>query len=160
MAQETSRTKSVLAVLMGLLALGLSIAMVVTALRTVLWRSTTGTVLSGKIQSTVSGRINLHKPIIQYEYVVAGKKYIGSRYTLVPMDDEGTEEWARGILATHPAGSKCRVFYRPGHPDASVLRRTPRASFYFLTAFFGLVLGLGSVLGGISLHREGRKTPA
>ena len=150
-----------------MIVLGLAISilsgwMIFTAMRTISWRSTTGTILSGRIDSTVSGAINVYEPVLEYRYIVDGQVQTDNRYTLVPTDEDGTKEWARAILAAHPVGSTCRVWYNPRNPKQSVLRRGPRGGFYFITIFFLimiLLIGLPFVLFDVRFVRRNEVTP-
>ena len=98
-------------------------------------RQTTGRVLNASIarrEVTVTrtvpkgrlirqSRTVVFRPVIQYEYLVAGQQYVGQQYDIA--QTEGSEHWARKILAEFPVGSEVPVFYDPRKPDSAALTK-------------------------------------
>jgi hypothetical protein len=116
------------------------------SLRSLAFRPVDGTVLAKRIDSVVSGNVNLHTPVIEYSYVVAGVQYRNSVYNLA--DEDGTEEWAASILRNYRVGAACTVYYDPSNPQFSALSvgATTKAVWIMILASilgtFGLAKGI------------------
>jgi len=87
--------------------------------------STEGKVLQVDIRHEVGGKKNLHYPEIAYEYSVEGMTYHGDVYSLIPLDDSGTEQWANDVVEQYSVGDACVVYYRKNNPHQSALTRSP-----------------------------------
>jgi hypothetical protein len=111
-----------------------------------------GSVVSKRIvQAGV--RQTLFKPVIEYTYVVDGVTY--RNQTFSPLQDEGTEEWARSVLQDYRVNAPCTVYIASGNPRTSVLSSRPSAESTW-RMMGGLVLGLiGTVYGWIVFAYEG-----
>src|SRR3569623_855764 len=68
-----------------------------------------GRVIASKFQR--AGKGHLHRPVIEYAYVVDGKTYENDAYGVGPLNDEGAEAWAFAIFQRHPVGARCTVYY-------------------------------------------------
>jgi hypothetical protein len=151
--RQPTRFKGILAAIAGGALLAISAGMAFQSLRVTGFHTVQGTVLSSKLHSVVTGRINLHKPVIEYSYVVQGKPYRNNVFS--PVDEDGTEEWARSILCDYPVGAGCEVYYDPADPQTSTLsvRPTTRAMWLMIGSAF---LGLVHLAGGILVVRAAR----
>lgn len=80
------------------------------------WPRAPGTVSAARV---VRSRNN-HWPLIQYEYLVAGRTHHGSRYGFVQAD-YGKDQ-AEAIVRAHPPGTMIEARYDPAKPSFAVLR--------------------------------------
>lgn len=143
--RKPTRFKGIVVALAGGVLLVVAAVMTIQSLRPVWFHSVQGTVISKKLHSVVTGRINLHKHVIDYSYVVGGIPYRNNVFTLV--EDDGTEDWARSILRDFRVGAPCTVYYDPLNPETSALSTRPNSRaiwLIILSAFLGVV----SVVGG------------
>src|SRR5436305_10697375 len=95
------------------------------------WPMAEGRVLSAKVeqyrQSVSRGtggardRMTLYRPVLLYEYEVAGKRFRGSRVAQSPGLDRGVPEFAEKVVERYRSGSAVAVRYNPRRPDESVL---------------------------------------
>lgn len=105
------------------------------------WPATEGRLLISRVER----RPDYMVPNLTYEYVVAGERYLGHRfsfkdtYILLPM----------GFETAYPEGETARVFFWPDHPEVSVLERGYSVK-YLAIGTAGLLLFLGSL--GIYLY--------
>ena len=123
------------------------------------WPVAKGRVLSAKVekyrQSVSRGtggprdRMTLYRPVLLYEYEVAGKRFRGSRIAQSPGLDRGVPEFAEKVVDRYPGGSAVAVRYNPRRPDESVLEpRVPRSWI------FGAAIGVALlVLAAYTYHR-------
>jgi hypothetical protein len=145
-SKRPTRFKGIVAAIAGGGLLIIAAVMAVEILRAVWFRSVQGTVVSTKLESVVSGRINLHKPVIEYSYVVGGTPYQNNTFTLV--DDDGTDQWARSVLEDYTVGATCTVYYNPFNPQTSALSTRPTSRALWLMIGFTF-LGVVHLVGGI-----------
>src|SRR5437588_11287591 len=108
----------VVALVIGGFGLAL-LAIVVSSLREAAamkrWPVAEGRVLSAKVEtyreSVCRGtggprdRMMLYRPVLLYEYEVAGKSFRGSRIAQSPGLDRGVPEFAQKVLERYPGGS-------------------------------------------------------
>ncbi|NQU22594.1 MAG: DUF3592 domain-containing protein [Candidatus Nealsonbacteria bacterium] len=128
----------------------------VTALRTSGFATVKGVVISSHVKSTEVGAINLHDPVIEYAYVVQGRRYRNNVY--VPTDSSGKRKWATTVVAQYPPKSPCTVYYDPAEPQNSVLS-TKLTSGAIWTIALCVPLGLLFFLNGVfvlMIHRRNR----
>jgi uncharacterized protein DUF3592 len=113
------------------------------------WPVAQGRVLSAKVEEyreSVSrgtggprDRMTLYRPVLLYEYEVAGKRFRGRRITQSPGLNRGVPEFAEKVVARYPGGSAVTVRYNPKRPDESVLEpRLPGS--WILGAAIGVAL--------------------
>ena len=105
------------------------------------WPVAEGRVLSAKVekyrQSVSRGtggardRMTLYRPVLLYEYEVAGKRFRGSRVAQSPGLDRGVPEFAQKLVDRYPVGSAVTVLYNPKRPDESVLEPRVPGSWIF-----------------------------
>lgn len=105
------------------------------------WPIAQGRVLSAKVEeyresiSRGTGgprdRMTLYRPVLLYEYEVAGKRFRGSRITQSPGLNRGVPEFAEKLVERYPSGSAVMVRYNPKRPDESVLEPRVPASWIF-----------------------------
>ena len=113
------------------------------------WPVAQGRVLSAKVEEyreSVSrgtggprDRMTLYRPVLLYEYEVAGKRFRGSRIAQSPGLDCGVPEFAQKVIGRYPVGTAVAVRYNPKRPDESVLEpRVPGS--WILAAAVGIAL--------------------
>lgn len=154
----------VVALVMG--GFGLAIlAIVVSSLREAAamkrWPVAQGRVLSAKVeeyrQSTSRGtggardRMTLYRPVLLYEYDVAGKRFRGSRIAQSPGLDRGVPEFAQKVVERYPVGSVVAVRYSPKRPDESVLE--PRVPGSWM---FGAAIGVALLVLAAYVYYRGK----
>src|SRR5947207_14755424 len=66
-------------------------------------------------------RMTLYRPVLLYEYEVAGKRFRGSRIAQSPGLDRGVPEFAEKVVQCYPDGSAVAVRYNPEQPEVWVL---------------------------------------
>ncbi len=137
-------------------AIGLIIlAIVVSALREApamkRWPVANGRVLSSKVEEyrdsagggDYSGnrvRMTLYRPVVLYEYKIAGKRFQGNRITQSPGLNRGVPDFAEKIVQRYARGSELEVRYNPKRPEESVLEpRLPASWILALLIAIGLL---------------------
>ena len=137
-------------------AIGLIIlAIVVSALREAAamkrWPVANGRVLSSKVEEyrdsagggDYSGnrvRMTLYRPVVLYEYKIAGKRFQGNRITQSPGLNRGVPDFAEKIVQRYARGSELEVRYNPKRPEESVLEpRLPASWILALLIAIGLL---------------------
>lgn len=148
--KQPTRFKGMVAALAGGVLLVVGAVMAIQSLRAVWFHSVQGTVISKKLHSIVTGAINLHKPVIEYSYVVGGIPYRNDVFNLV--DDDGTEDWARSVLRDFRVGAPCTVYYDPSNPQTSALSTRPNSGAIWLM-ILSTLLGVVHLVGGIMAVR-------
>jgi len=125
------------------------------------WPVAGGRVLSAKVEEyreSVSrgtggphDRMTLYRPVLLYEYEVAGQRFRGSRITQSPGLDRGVPEFAQKVIDRYPVGSAVAVRYNPRRPDESVLEaRVPNSWM------FGAAVGVALLLLAVHTYFRGR----
>ena len=61
--------------------------------------------------------MTLYRPVLLYEYEVAGKRFRGSRIAQSPGLNRGVPEFAEKVVDRYPGGSAVAVRYNPKRPD-------------------------------------------
>lgn len=153
-----------LALVMG--GFGLAVlAIVVSSLREAAamkrWPVAQGRVLSAKVekyrQSISRGtggardRMTLYRPVLLYEYEVAGKTFRGIRLSQSPGLDRGVPEFAEKVVERYRSGSAVAVRYNPKRPDESVLE--PRVSGSWI---FGAAIGVSLLVLAAYIYHTGK----
>ena len=125
------------------------------------WPVAEGRVLSAKVekyrQSVSRGtggprdRMTLYRPVLVYEYEVAGKCFRGSRIAQSPGLDRGVPEFAEKVVERYPGGSAVAVRYNPRRPDESVLE--PRVPGSWI---FGAAVGVALLVLAAYTYYRGR----
>jgi hypothetical protein len=86
------------------------------------WPSANGEVLESRIVGVGGGRGESGvRADIRYLYQVDGVQYRGSRVTYQRRRGDLAEEYAQAVMERYPVGGPVRVYYRPNHPNTSVL---------------------------------------
>jgi hypothetical protein len=124
------------------------------------WPVAEGRVLSAKVeeyrQSVSRGtggardRMTLYRPVLVYEYEVAGKRFRGSRIAQSPGLNRGVPEFAQEVVNRYPAGGAVTVRYNPRRPDESVLE--PRVPGSWI---FGAAVGVALLVLAAYVHHGG-----
>ena len=125
------------------------------------WPVAQGRVLSAKVEKyreSVSrgtggprDRMTLYRPVLLYEYEVAGKRFRGSRIAQSPGLDRGVPEFAEKVVDRYPVGSAVAVRYNPKRPDESVLE--PRVPGSWI---FGAAIGVALLVLAAYTYYRGR----
>lgn len=99
-------------------------------------------------------------PVITYEYLVNGRRYIGYRYHAV---DRGFEKSrAEQILQTYPPDKKVTVFYNKQNIEKSVLARQipPYIWEQIIGSFIGGIVLLLHLIQSFRANGGSKSTPA
>ncbi len=152
--KKMTRGRAQLVIALGVLFLIFPSVTGIRSLRVLRYSWVEGTVLSTTLKSNVRGRSSHHWPVIEYSYMVGNVTYRNDLFN--PLNDDGTEKWAREILQQYSLGAVCSVFYNPSDPQEAVLSRTPNYSTVSVAIIF-TALGVLHVVGGIlAVRRLGR----
>ena len=94
--------------------------------------------------------MTLYRPVLLYEYEVAGKLFRGSRIEQSPGLDRGLPEFAEKVLERYRGGSVVAVRYNPKRPDESVLEpRVPKSWI------FGVSIGVALLVLAAYIYYRG-----
>ena len=117
------------------------------------WPIARGRVLSSKVEEyrTDAGagkfggaraRMTLYRPVVHYEYEVAGQRFSGDRIAQSPGMNRGVADFAQKTADRYAVGTAVDVRYNPKRPGDCVLEpRVPRSwIFAFVIAVALLVL--------------------
>jgi len=125
------------------------------------WPVVEGRVLSAKVEEyreSVSrgtggprDRMTLYRPVLLYEYEVAGKRFRGSRIAQSPGLNRGVPEFAQKVVDRYAVGSAVTVRYNPIRPDESVLE--PRVPGSWI---FGAAVGVALLVLAAYTYYRGR----
>ena len=95
--------------------------------------------------------MTLYRPVLLYEYEVAGKRFCGSRIAQSPGLDRGVPEFAQKVVDRYPGGSAVAVRYNPRRPDESVLEpRVPGSGI------LGAAIGVALLVLAVYTYYRGR----
>jgi hypothetical protein len=95
--------------------------------------------------------MTLYRPVLLYEYEVAGKRFRGTRIAQSPGLDRGVPEFAQKVIDHYPGGSSVAVRYNPRRPDESVLE--PRVPGSWI---FGAAVGVALLVLAVYTYHRGR----
>lgn len=101
------------------------------------WPTVDGVVLESRVDHS---NLETMKPVLRYEYVVGGRKFVGFR---VSYSGYGVSRSAmEALLAPYKAGETVRVHYDPGNPAHAVLnaRGTSDWLYWFVAGLMFFVL--------------------
>ena len=125
------------------------------------WPVAEGRVLSAKVEeyrTSVSrgtggprDRMTLYRPVLVYEYDVAGKRFRGSRIAQSPGLDRGVPEFAQKVVDRYAVGSAVAVRYNPRRADESVLEARVPGSW-----IFGAAVGVALLVLAACVYYRGR----
>lgn len=114
------------------------------------WPVAKGRVLSSKVEQyqavagagdfgTARSRMTLFRPVVVYEYDVAGQRFQSNRIAQSPGIDRGAPLFAEKTVARYPSGSTVDVRFNPKRPSECVLQ--PRVPLgWILVAVIALAL--------------------
>jgi hypothetical protein len=123
MAQVSNRGAQLfclLFIIIGLVAVGVGVSMMLKSLRTERWPVTDGVVQSAEMKSHSGSKGGTtYSAEITYTYQVTGSRYTGDKVSIGQMSS--SSEYAQGILNRYPVGKKVLVHYSPGDPSEAVL---------------------------------------
>lgn len=94
------------------------------------WPQADCRILKSEIKVKRDSDGDTYKPLVEYQYIVAGRKYHGDRPTFE--DVSASRKWAKRISDKYPVGSTSQCFYDPQEPGNSVLDRDYEISFYLM----------------------------
>ena len=94
--------------------------------------------------------MTLYRPVLLYEYEVAGKRFRGSRIAQSPGLNRGVPEFAEKVVDRYPVGSAVAVRYNPRRPDESVLE--PRVPGSWI---FGAAIGVALLVLAVYTYHRG-----
>jgi hypothetical protein len=110
------------------------------------WPATTGKIIASGIEPrrsrSGSGSGTSYYPVVQYQYVIDGRTYMGNRITFGNQVGYGWTNMAQKQVDQYPPGANVAVFYDPNDPGMAVLERTGGAStkIYWGIAILMLVI--------------------
>jgi len=132
----------------------LLLLLVISALREAVamkrWPVAKGRILSSKVEQyqavagagdsgTARSRMTLYRPVVAYEYDVAGQRFHGNRIAQSPGINRGAPLFAEKTVARYPSGSTVDVRFNPKRPSESVLEpRVPAG--WILVALIAVAL--------------------
>ena len=98
-------------------------------------------------RSGSSGYSTTYVPVVQYQYVIDGRTYLGNRITFGNQVGYGWTNMAQKQVDLYQPGANVAVFYDPNEPGMAVLERTGGAStkIYWGIAILMLVILVTSV---------------
>ena len=108
------------------------------------WPQADCRILKSEIKVKRDSDGDTYKPIVEYQYIVAGRKYHGDRPTFE--DVSASRKWAKRISDKYPVGSTSQCFYDPQEPGNSVLDRDYEISFYLMALFPLVFVGIGAAI--------------
>lgn len=121
------------------------------------WQPVEGTVLSADtttefdsmvVPDTFSEIVQMHQPIVRYQYEYEGRPYTSCRYSLLEMSSSDAED-ARAIARRYPPGREVTVWVNPREPAQAVLEKGDGvvvAIFLAFGAITATILGCFMVL--------------
>lgn len=96
-------------------------------------------------------RMELYRPIIVYEYEVAGVVFKGSRIAQSPGINRGIPDFAEQVVRRYSTGSAVDVRFNPKRPGESVLEpRVPLGWIFVLVIAVALMALAGRIFYGPS----------
>lgn len=153
------RTFRILAILAGALMFLLGLRIFGRSYSSTRWPVTQGRILSAHLAPAGDGR---YRALIQYEFILAGKVYLGSGLhrpsgggtgdsTIGPLRSRAE---ADSLIAAYPVGREIAVGFDPGDPTQSVLR--PRILWWSLalTVVGAMLLAMGIWLRRLAFFRD------
>ena len=107
-------------IVIGLVAVGVGVRLLIKSLRSEHWPVTDGIVQSSEMKSHEGSKGGMtYSAEVTYSYQVAGTGYTGAKIAIGQMSS--SSEYARGVLDRYPVGRKISVHYSPGDPSDAVL---------------------------------------
>jgi len=122
MAQMSSRGTQLfcsLFIVIGLVAVGVGVWLLIKSLRAEQWPVADGIVQSAEMKSHSGDDSTTYSAEVTYAYQVAGATYTAGKVAIGQMS--ASAEYAQGILNRYPVGKKVSVHYSPGDPSDAVL---------------------------------------
>jgi hypothetical protein len=116
------------------------------------WPVAKGRVLSSKVEEYradagsgnfggARGRMTLYRPVVVYEYEVAGQRFRGDRIAQSPGMNRGVADFAQKVVLRYSMESTVDVRFNPKRPGESVLEpRVPKAWIFALVIAVALLV--------------------
>ncbi len=119
------------------------------------WPTATGTVVANAIRTSESSNdssksFSNYTPAIEYEYLVAGQSYRGSRIKFGGVGSSTSLAKAQAKADRYPLGSEVPVFYDPAKPSQCTLDQTISSLGVAMLFVFGVIFVVVS-LGGFAM---------
>jgi hypothetical protein len=109
------------------------------------WPATTGKIIASGIEPRRSSEGGTtYVPVVQYQYVIDGRTYMGNRITFGNQVGYGWTNMAQKQVDQYPPGGNVAVFYNPNEPAMAVLERTGGAS---TKIYWGIAILMLVILG-------------
>jgi len=87
------------------------------------------------------GRMTLYRPVVVYEYEVAGQGFRGDRIAQSPGMNRGVADFAQAVVQRYASGNAVDVRFNPKRPGDSVLEpRVPKSWLFALAIAVGLLV--------------------
>ena len=116
------------------------------ALRT--FHPVSATVLSTDVEyvrSSGTSHTSTYRPVVRYEYLVAGERHVGNRVT--PLHESRSSRWATDLARRFTPGQSIVAYVSPTDPDDAFLVRTRSwLPWVFIVGPFLMVVVVGSGL--------------
>jgi hypothetical protein len=106
------------------------------------WKLTQGRIMSSRVEDMNTGDGADYRPRIEYDFVINGKMYTGTRVRLAGNTDH-SEYTAEKTVQKYPRGKAVYVFYNPRDPRQCTLERGA-----VLPAVLFLVVGIIMLAAG------------
>ncbi len=111
------------------------------------WPNSSGVIHSSKIKTDRdSDGKKTYSLDLDYEYVVDGKTYLGSRIMVSDLQMQSSNK-AKSLQRKYPQGKQVSVYYDPDLPDSCALETGAGIGSYLFVGVFGLI----ALLGGIAV---------
>jgi len=106
-------------IVIGLIAVGVGVWLLVKSLRSEHWPVTDGVILTAEIKSHSGEHGDTYSAEVTYSYRVNGTGYTGEKLAIGQMSS--SSGYAQGVLQRYPVGKKVSVHYFPGDPTEAIL---------------------------------------
>lgn len=141
-------------VVAGLFIVGALLMMGVQVAPVTAWVPTTATVVSTTVRTNQSTDGTTYRPIVTYQYMVAGTTYTSQR--LAPLTVSASRTWAQSVADRYPAGKSLTAWYDPKHPTNAIIER----KFSFIPLIFIGAMAVMVLLVTYSTKRWQRQAKA
>ena len=106
-------------IVIGLIAVGAGVSLLVKSLRSEHWPVTDGVILTAEVKAHSGKHGDTYSAEVTYSYRVNGSGYTGKKLAIGQISSSSS--YAQGVLQRYPVGKKVSVHYSPGDPREAVL---------------------------------------